>query len=344
MSEAQPPHEVPQQSRLWRWLIRLCIILMLCGGLGFLVGQSWLEVIATQKGPHTDHVLVRVQPGDGHMVLQHKLAKHQIIHDRLHYQIYAFVNHSRYVPKAGEYLIEAGASLEDIFIQLDAGITYQRRITIIEGLRSFDIMNILNEAEGLRSVILSPPDEGSIFPDTYFYVYDDDRRSILARMQQKMEMLKAEIWAERDAGLPLKSPEELVILASIIEKEAGNASERPLIASVFVNRLNAKMRLQSDPTVAYGLYREQPLPQRLSRRELKTPHRWNSYMNAGLPPTPIANPSYASLYAAAHPAQTDYFYFVADGEGGHNFARTLAEHNRNVRIYRKKMKNRSAGQ
>ena len=211
---------------------------------------------------------------------------------------------------------------------------FQRNLTIIEGWRSFDVMRALNDAEEMSSIILQPPYEGSVFPDTYFYTKDTDRRTLLAQMQAKMEMTLASIWAERATDLPLRTPEDLLKLASIIEKETGVSDEKSLVSSVFMNRLHRKMRLQSDPTVAYGLSLKGPLKQTLTKSDLATSHKWNTYRIRGLPKTPIANPGYQSLYAAAHPKKTDYFYFVADGQGGHNFAKTLDAHNRNVRQYR----------
>jgi len=200
------------------------------------------------------------------------------------------------------------------------------------------VVGLLADDEMLDGAITSLPAEGSLFPDTYFYSRGDDRVSLLDRMQQQMEMRLAEVWAERAPDLPLSSAEELAVLASIIEKETGLEDERQLVASVFINRLKKNMPLQSDPTVAYGLSVSDRLKTSLSRADLKTPHRWNSYLNKGLPPTAISNPSYASIYAAAHPEKSDYLYFVADAKGGHLFARTLAEHNRNVRIYRNRLK------
>ena len=342
MTAAHPEPEKSASFSPLKLFARLLIIFLLCGGTFALAAYHWLGVISTQPGPHKNHALIVVKPGDGHMVLQHMLERDGLIHSRWHYHFFALYNHKKYMPKVGEYKIEAGATLTEIFQLLASGKTYQRRLTILEGWRSFDIMHALNSAETLSSVILSPPAEGSVFPDTYFYNYGDDRRTVLARMQRKMEITKAEIWANRDLSIPLKNADELVILASIIEKEAGNNAERALIASVFMNRLNKKMRLQSDPTVAYGLSIEQPLKLRLSKSDLKNRHRWNSYVHSGLPPTPIANPSFESLYAAAHPEKSDFLYFVADAEGGHKFSRTLAEHNKNVRIYRQKMKRQKA--
>ena len=189
----------------------------------------------------------------------------------LHLDIVAWLERGGFQPRAGEYKIPAGASLAQILELLNSGKTYQRRITIIEGWRSYDVMLALNEAEGLSSVILRPPPEGSVFPDTYYYTKGMDRRAILAIMQEKMEITLAQIWAERRADLPYKSPRELLIMASIIEKETGRASERALVSGVFVNRLYKKMRLQSDPTVAYGLVREAALPTQLTKKDLNNP-------------------------------------------------------------------------
>jgi UPF0755 protein len=157
-------------------------------------------------------------------------------------------------------------------------------------------------------------------------------------MQAMMEIKRAEIWVNRADGLPYKTPGQLVVMASIIEKETGLSGERGLISSVFVNRLRKGMRLQSDPTVAYGFVKDGVVPITLDKKHLASPHRWNTYRHKGLPPTPIANPGEDALIAAAHPEKSNYFYFVANGAGGHMFGKTLAEHNRNVRTYRSLLK------
>ena len=339
MSEEESSSEqVAKRPFILRIFIRFAII----SGLGAIVaglgGLWWIDLIGNQQGPHDEHQLLYVEPGDGRLVLMHKLAREGVISEKFHYQIFSLWHRNSHMPKAGEYLIEAGASLNQIMAQLDAGKTYQRRLTIIEGLRSVDVVSMLEADEMLKGAIISLPPEGSLFPDTYFYSRGDDRLGLLERMQQQMEIKLAEIWAERAPNLPFSSANDLAVLASIIEKETGLDEERDLVASVFINRLRKNMPLQSDPTVAYGLSDADGLKTSLSRTDLKTPHRWNSYLNKGLPPTPIANPSYASVYAAAHPRKSDYLYFVADAKGGHLFARTLAEHNRNVRIYRNRIK------
>ncbi len=191
-------------------------------------------------------------------------------------------------------------------------------------------------AEGLSGETGPVPPEGSLLPETYHYSWNDDRAALVERMQTGMEVVLAELWPERAEGLPINTPEEAVILASIVEKETGVAEERPLVASVFVNRLKRGMRLQSDPTVVYGLTNGQrPLGRTLTFRDLDRPSPYNTYTNGGLPPGPIANPGRAALEAVLHPAESRYLYFVADGTGGHAFAKTLVEHNRNVAKWRK---------
>ena len=179
------------------------------------------------------------------------------------------------------------------------------------------------------------PPEGSLLPETYLFTRGDTRAEIIARMQAAMTAVDR-LWAERAAGLPLDTPEEAVILASIIEKETGVNSERAVVAGVFVNRLRRGMRLQTDPTVIYALTNgERPLGRELWRRDLEVDSPYNTYKVVGLPPGPIANPGLSALEAAMNPAETEYFYFVADGSGGHAFAKTLRDHNRNVAEWRR---------
>ncbi len=321
-----------------RLVFRLIIII---AALVFLLGLSayvFADMIRTQKGPHRQDVLVDIEQGAGLFAIKYLLSQKKVINHPLHLQLVVSLIAPSFSPKAGEYMIPAEASIDDIIAMLNDGVVYQRRLTIIEGARGFDVMQTINQAPFMESVLLRPPEEGSVFPDTYYYVKGTDRREFLQRMQRKMGLPLAEIWAESQAGLRLKYPEDLLILASMIEKETGIINERGLVSSVFINRLNKKMRLQSDPTVAYGLALENSLPSALSVQDLKNPHRWNTYLIPGLPATPIANPGYDALMAAAHPANSDYLYFVANGRGGHNFAKTLDAHNKNVRIYRRTLK------
>ncbi len=242
--------------------------------------------------------------------------------------------------KAGEYDIPPRASGREIAALIASGKTVVRRITFAEGLMSGQIATLLNAAEGLDGDPVAVPPEGSVLPDTYFYAWGDPRGRIVERATRAMRETLAELWAKRAENLPLRDPAEALVLASIVERETGHADERGRVAAVFVNRLRRGMRLQADPTVAYGIDRTAPLGRPLSRADLDTRHDWNTYVIAGLPPTPIANPGRASIEAVLNPPQTDELYFVADGEGRHAFARDLAEHNRNVAKLREIERNR----
>lgn len=237
--------------------------------------------------------------------------------------------------KAGEYMIPPGASTEDVIAILQSGKTYQRQVTIPEGLMSIEIVDILNKAEGLTGSLDVVPAEGSLLPETYNYTYGETRQSIVDRMQKSMRDTLAALWEKRAEGLPVTTPEQAVTLASVVEKETGLPAERPRVAGVFVNRLRKGMPLQSDPTVIYAvtdgkLRLERPL----SRKDLAKVSPYNTYVSAGLPPGPIANPGRASLSAVLAPESNDYYYFVADGTGGHAFTKTLAEHGKHVQKLR----------
>lgn len=209
------------------------------------------------------------------------------------------------------------------------------RVALAEGVTSWQITEALKAVDILAGEIPEVPPEGALAPDSYEIVKGGSRTDLLARMRRQQEEWVAEAWEARDADLPLETPEELLTLASIIEKETSVSEERPLVSSVFVNRLNQGMRLQTDPTVIYGVTRGQGVLGRgLRRSELRASTPWNTYVIPGLPPTPIANPGKASLLAAGQPENSEYLFFVADGTGGHAFAETLDEHNANVARWR----------
>ncbi len=210
------------------------------------------------------------------------------------------------------------------------------RVALAEGVTSWQIVEGLKAVDVLEGDVDEIPPEGALAPDSYEVQPGDTRNEVLARMRAAQEARVADVWANRAEDLPIESPEELLILASIIEKETGVAEERGQVASVFVNRLNQGMRLQTDPTVIYGVTNGRgTLGRGLRQSELRAATPWNTYVIEGLPPTPIANPGRASLEAAAQPPQTPFLFFVADGTGGHAFAETLAEHNRNVAEWRR---------
>ncbi len=237
--------------------------------------------------------------------------------------------------KAGEYAIPARASMDEVLDILVAGRGIQYKITVAEGLSTFEILEIVRESELLTGEITLTPAEGVLAPDTYFVNRGDTRDAVLTRMIEAQERILAEAWENRAPDLPFDTPEEALILASVIERETGVPEERPRVGSVFVNRLRRNMPLGADATIRYGITKgEYKLGRGLRKSELDAMTPYNSRKVAGLPPTPIANPGRASIMAAVRPDETDYFYFVADGTGGHVFAETLAEHNRNVAKWR----------
>lgn len=210
------------------------------------------------------------------------------------------------------------------------------RVILAEGVTSWQVVEELKTADFLKGEVATVPDEGSLAPDSYEVRVDDERSALLEKMQEAQTKILAEAWANRAPDLPLKSPEEALILASIIEKETGVPQERGLVASVFVNRLRQGMKLQTDPSVIYGVTAGKGILGRgLRQSELRRETPWNTYVIPALPKTPIANPGRSSIEAALHPEQTNLIFFVADGTGGHAFAATLQEHNANVAKWRK---------
>lgn len=236
---------------------------------------------------------------------------------------------------AGEYALPNPSSMAQILDILSSGKVYMRQITLPEGLSSWEIVERLKAEEFLSGDIETIPPEGSLLPDSYAFVRGDTRQSVIDRMQKAHEKLMQDLWVGRAENLPFETMAQAVVLASIVEKETGQAAERAKIAGVFINRLHKNMMLQSDPTAIYAhIQGRGAFGKRLLRTHLQIDSPYNTYRYAGLPPTPIANAGADSLRAVLQPEQHDYIYFVADGTGGHVFAKTLAEHNRNVANWR----------
>lgn len=237
--------------------------------------------------------------------------------------------------RAGEYEIPARATPMDIALMMHEGKAVVRLFTVPEGLTSAEIVDLLKEETVLSGEVEAVPTEGSLLPESYRYSYGDSRASLIARMQKAMRDKINETWAAREGGLPIATPSEAVVLASIVEKETGIAGERARIAGVFYNRLRIHMRLQSDPTVIYALTGgKRDLDRSLTRDDLAFASPINTYASDGLPPQPICNPGVAALRAVMQPEHHNYLYFVADGTGGHAFAADLAAHNANVARWR----------
>lgn len=237
--------------------------------------------------------------------------------------------------KAGEYVFEKNASMSDVLQTIIDGKSIQHQVTIAEGLTTQQIVARINEAEVLTGPVQAVPTEGTLLPETYRVTRGTTREQLIQRMTQAQQRLVQEIWARRSPDLPIKTVNEFITLASIVEKETAIASERTRVAAVFVNRLNKNMRLQSDPTIIYGIVGGKgSLGRSLTRADIDQPTQYNTYTIPGLPPGPIANPGRASLEAVANPSRTKDLYFVADGTGGHVFAETYEQHLKNVARWR----------
>jgi UPF0755 protein len=243
--------------------------------------------------------------------------------------------------KAGEYEFPSRASLRQVLARIRDGKIVRHQVTIAEGLTSDMVVDILMRAPELTGTVPTPP-EGSILPETYQVERGEDRAAVLQRMMDDRDELLDALWAKRQPDLPFKTKEEAVTLASIVEKETGVASERPRVAAVFINRLRQGMRLGSDPTIIYGLTRGRPLGRGILMSELQRQTPYNTYLIDGMPPTPIANPGRAALAAVLDPPKSNELYFVADGTGGHVFAATYEEHERNVAKWRQVERSKAA--
>lgn len=278
--------------------------------------------------------IINIKSGASLTSIAQTLKKDGIIAKEQYFILYSKLNKIYPQIKAGEYLIESDISLRQLADLLSSGKVYLRKITFAEGLTSREISALLYENDLLEGDFDSFA-EGEFLPETYTFSRGEERQKIVKQGKAAMQNILRQAWNERDSDLPLKNERELLILASVIEKETGVAAERPQVASVFVNRLKKGMLLQTDPTVIYAVTKGQTdLKRPLTYRDLATDSPYNTYKYAGLPPAPICNPGKAAIMAAAHPDETPYLYFVASGTGGHNFAKTLDEHNANVRKWR----------
>lgn len=297
---------------------------------------SWLNSEMNSSGPLLADKLVQIKSGSSVRAISNKLAKEGVVSNHIVFMMVARVKNSNNPLKAGEYQFKSKNSINDVIAKLQSGITYQHKITIPEGLMSIEIVELLNEDGILAGEIIDVPVEGSLLPETYSFSRGDTKLSVVKRMQNDMRKTIDDLWEDRSEYTPVKTKEEAIILASIVEKETSVAEERPRVAGVFVNRLNRRIPLQTDPTVIYSITEgKRTLDRALIYKDLKTPSPYNTYMVQGLPPGPIANPGRKSIEAVLNPEYNEYIYFVADGTGGHAFAKTLKEHNNNVRAWRR---------
>ena len=296
--------------------------------------RSWLALLAAIllaacSGGADRDVTVVVPPGASLKAAANILEKQGAIESASGFLRHAKIFGSSEPIKPGEYEIKAGMDNGDVLALLQSGRTKQRFVIIPEGTPSVVVADRLMAADFLSGNVAVPA-EGSVLPDAYPYTRGEQRSAVLKRMQGAMAKALSKAWADRKPSTVARSPEEAVILASIVEKETGKASERRTVAGVYSNRVRLGMKLQADPTVIYPVTRGRALGRRILKSELLADNGYNTYAKVGLPVGPIANPGKASIEAVLNPAPTQALYFVADGTGGHVFANTLEQHNANV--------------
>ena len=289
-----------------------------------------------RPGPLLTSAEVVLPPGRGAFQIADTLYQAGVLADPNIFSAGVWLEDASGALKAGEYAFEPGMSPREVMVKLVAGAVIERSLTVPEGLSSAAVLALINAESALKGEFTDLPPEGSLLPETYQYRWGDTRASLVRRMRAGMQDVLAQLWPNRAHDLPVTTPEQAIILASIVEKETAMARERPMVASVFINRLRQDMPLQSDPTVIYALtLGTRDLGRALNRSDLRIDSPFNTYRVRGLPPAPIANPGRESLAAVLNPVTSDALFFVADGSGGHAFAKTLAEHNRNVARWRR---------
>ena len=300
----------------------------------------YLQNFIVGEGPLEDEIVVLVKTGSSLSGISEQLEDFGVISSSIVFKLYTIaVNKGEHL-KAGEYLFKPNQNMRSVLNKLVKNDILIRYITIPEGLTSFQILKLINSTDGLEGKIDQEINEGTILPETYGYTWGEERRSLLLRMEKALEVFIKDTWPLRKSNLPFSSIKEALILASIIEKETAVDSERNLISAVFHNRLRKGMRLQSDPTVVYGIDSTGSLGRDLTRSDLRKHTDFNTYKIRGFPPSPICHAGRESIKAALNPADMDYLYFVANGIGGHAFGKTLKAHNKNVTRWRKIEKNK----
>ena len=299
-------------------------------------GGYWLYRDAQAPGPLAAPRNVVIPARSGLAAIAGLLAAQGVIRREMTFELAAKVSGRGAALKPGEYEFPTAVSAIQALDILAGGKTIKHRLTIPEGLTSAEVVALVRDAPALDGDVGPVPGDGELLPDTYVYSYGDSRKELVERMQRSMAHVVAQMWKERRADLPLATPEKAVALASIVEKETAREEERPHVAGVYINRLRLGMPLQADPTVLYALSPADPRIDRpLNHADLAVNSPYNTYAVKGLPPGPIANPSRSSLRAAVRPERTEDLYFVADGSGGHVFAKTLADQTRNIAQYRR---------
>lgn len=331
--QVPPPPKRSERARnpfviIGNAIITVVLVLMIGVGGAYVYGKKLIEA----PGPLLEDKVVNIPARAGKRDIADTLQREGVID----VNPWAFIGsvfalRASSELKPGEYSFQKNASLRDVIATIVEGKVVQHAVTIPEGLTSEQILTRLADNDIFAGTVREIPREGTLLPETYKFPRGTTRDQVIQRMQQTQKRVLAEIWERRNPEIPVKTPEQLVTLASIIEKETGKADERSRVAAVFVNRLRQKIKLQSDPTIIYGLVGGKgTLGRPIKRSEIQQPSPYNTYVVEGLPPGPIANPGRASLEAAANPARTRDLFFVADGTGGHSFTETYDQHQKNV--------------
>ena len=325
----------------FRWVLFFIVLLVTVIGGALFLGNQML----TAPGPLDKTKTVVIPRGAGPATMTKVLQEEGVIDHAKLFRVALVIDPSPKPIKAGEYEIPAHVSMQALVDLLQSGKVVQRRLTVPEGTTTAEVIELVRKTEALTGDITLDLKEGDLLPETYFYSRDDTRDGLLMRMKEAMEKTLDEAWRKRSPGLPLANRREALVLASMVEKETAIPAERAKVAAVFINRLRRRMRLESDPTVIYALTGGKgSFNRELTRADLQSTSPYNSYMVVGLPPGPICNPGRASIVAATNPARERLLYFVADGQGGHAFAMTMLEHNRNVERWRQIQRERQEQQ
>jgi UPF0755 protein len=342
-TEALQPEPVPPpplRSRAVRhpvvvflnFVLTVVIVVVVAGGAGLFIGKMQFD----RAGSLDQARPISIERGTNLGTIADQLQKEGAISSKWLFIAGVWMNKQQNALKAGEYLIPAHASMHDIMDAMATGKGILYSVTVPEGLTTQQILERIKADPVLVGDVGEPPPEGSLLPETYKFTRGDTRENLISRMRRERDRILTDIWSKRAPDLPLTSMDQLVILASVVEKETGLADERSRVAAVFINRLRLNMRLQSDPTVVYAKFGGAGRPEgyTLSKEDLATESAYNTYTVDGLPPGPIANPGRASLEAVANPSRTRDLFFVADGTGGHAFAENYEDHLRNVARWR----------
>lgn len=320
--------------RFWLFTLSLCVVAAVCVAI-------YAVDYYSGAGPLTEPKTIIFSQGKGFQSITDELTQQGVIDKPLLFKAMAVALGQARNFKAGEYRFTERMTPKAVVVMIASGRIVQHKITIPEGLTVRDIVKLLQAEPLMEGDVPVAITEGSLLPETYMFTYGFKRADMVAQMQKAMRAVLEEAWPKRQPNLPYDTIDKALVMASVVEKETGVPNERGHVASVFVNRLRKGMRLQSDPTVAYGIEQAMgaPLGRPLTTIDLQTPTPYNTYMIDSLPPAPICNPGKASLEAVLNPPDTEDLYFVATGKGGHNFAPTLEQHNRNVQLYRSRIAN-----